>query len=237
MPNIVLTVVVLAIIVFAVFDAVRRHYLSSDTAIWLACFVPAVIIHEVSHGVVALWCGDDTAKRAGRLTLNPLKHIDPFGSIIVPIIMVITAGFPFGWAKPVPVSVNRLRRPRNDAVLVGLAGPLSNIILAGLSGLVLHFLWTANDVFTVTGTVRIGAEFAIDFGLVNVFLAAFNLIPIPPLDGSSLVERLIPSQYIAQYYQMRFFFMIIVILVVFTQQHAIDDYLGHIESWYLSLFT
>ncbi|MGH9171729.1 MAG: site-2 protease family protein [Acidimicrobiales bacterium] len=238
LPNILLSLIVVGVIVFAAVDAVRRGYIDSDTAIFLACFVPAVIIHEVSHGVVALWCGDDTAKVARRLTLNPLRHIDPVGSIIVPIIMTIIAGFPFGWAKPVPISVNRLRHPRNDAVLVGLAGPAVNILMAIVAGIGLHFLWVSNDIFNyTTGGIRVGAQFVIDFGVVNVILAAFNLIPIPPLDGSSLVERLIPDQYMPQYYQMRMFFMIIVLVVVLTQQRIISEYLDDLENWYLHLFT
>ncbi|HEV8064620.1 MAG TPA: site-2 protease family protein [Acidimicrobiales bacterium] len=237
LPNIFLVLVVLGIIVFALVDAIQRGYLSSNTLIFLICFAPAVIIHEVSHGVVANMFGDDTAKRAGRLTLNPLKHIDPVGSIVVPIIMVIVAGFPFGWAKPVPVSVNRLRHPRNDAVLVGLAGPFSNVVLAAIAGVVIHYLWTSNHVFTPTGDWTVGAKFAIFFGLANVILAVFNMIPIPPLDGSSLIERLIPQQYIAQYYQMRMFFMVIVLIVVFTQQRSLNNALDHVENWYLNLFT
>src|SRR5208283_4023032 len=113
----------------------RHHVLNEQTLIFFLVFIPAVMLHEVSHGVVALWCGDDTAKRAGRLTLNPLRHIDPFGSLILPIVLTLTTGFPFGYAKPVPVNLSRLRRPRDDAVLVGLAGPFTNIALACMGGL------------------------------------------------------------------------------------------------------
>ncbi len=242
LPNALIALVVLGIIIFAGIDAVKKGYISSTTAIYLACFIPAVIFHEVSHGVVALWFGDDTAKRAGRLTLNPLRHIDPIGTILLPIILVITAGIPFGYAKPVPVSVNRLRHPRNDAVLVGLAGPVTNILLASLGGLYLHFT-NVRNVFDYGGALYVQANlsvaqrFALAFGLVNIALAAFNLIPIPPLDGSALIERLIPDRLIPQYYQMRFFFMIVVLLFVLTQQSLLERWLSDAQYHFLRLFV
>jgi Zn-dependent protease len=241
LPNAIISLAIIGIVVFAVVAAVQRHYLSEGTAIFLACFVPAVICHEVSHGVVALWCGDDTAKRAHRLTLNPLRHIDPFGSIILPIVLTFTAGFPFGYAKPVPVNIGRLRHPRNDAVLVGLAGPVTNLILATASGIVLHFLHTG--LFVEGGAVygpnnlSVGAQFALDFGLVNVILAVFNLIPIPPLDGSALLERLLPESVLPQYYRMRFAFMIVVLLVVLYARGPMDSVLDHLELWYVQIFA
>ena len=166
------------------FLIIRHHVIDQDTLIFILAIIPAVILHEVSHGVVALWCGDDTAKRAGRLTLNPIKHIDPVGTIIVPVVLALTHGPVFAWAKPVPVSVNRLRHPRNQSVLVALAGPATNIILASIAGVILHELL----VHAQTGLV---AQIVFEFGVVNVFLAVFNLIPIPPLDGSALIERLL----------------------------------------------
>ena len=132
--------VIVAILVAVVFLIVRHHVIDQDTLIFILAIIPAVILHEVSHGVVALWCGDDTAKRAGRLTLNPIKHIDPLGTVIVPVVLALTHAPMFAWAKPVPVSVNRLRHPRNQSVLVALAGPATNIILACIAGVVLHEL-------------------------------------------------------------------------------------------------
>ncbi|MDA8266313.1 MAG: site-2 protease family protein [Actinomycetota bacterium] len=241
LPNAVITVAIIGIVIFAGVLAVKRQYLTENTAIFLACFVPAVILHEVSHGVVALWCGDDTAKRAGRLTLNPIRHIDPFGSIILPIVMTITAGFPFGYAKPVPVNLSRLRRPRDDAVLVGLAGPATNLILAALSGVVLHFLSTGIEVIGgvaySTHPLGVGDNFAIDFGVVNILLAVFNLIPIPPLDGSALLERMLPAQVLPQYYRLRFAFMIVVLIVVLYARGPVGSILNHFEVWYLQIFA
>jgi len=104
-------VIIAAVTVGVVALALRHHVLNEQTLIFLVVFIPAVMLHEVSHGVVALWCGDDTAKRAGRLTLNPIKHIDPFGSVVVPVVLALTGAPVFGWAKPVPVAINRLRHP------------------------------------------------------------------------------------------------------------------------------
>jgi len=235
--NAVIALVVLGIVIFAIVDAIKKGYISKNTGIYIVCFVPAVILHEVSHGVVALWCGDDTAKRAGRLTLNPIKHIDPFGSILLPIIAVLTVHIPFGYAKPVPVSINRLRSPRNQAVLVGLAGPATNILLACIGGIYLHF----SDPFVLASaqefSMSTAQNFALDFGLVNIWLAAFNLIPIPPLDGSSVLERLLPERVLPQYYQMRFAFMVLVMLFVITDQGLISSILNHFTVWFLEIFT
>jgi Zn-dependent protease len=243
LPNAIITAAILGILIFAGVAAVQRHYLSESTGIFLACFVPAVIFHEVSHGVVALWCGDDTAKRAGRLTLNPLRHIDPFGSIILPIVLTLTAGFPFGYAKPVPVNLSRLRRPRDDAVLVGLAGPATNILLACIGGLALHLLHTG--LFVQGGLLyrdsaaplSVADQFALDFGVVNIVLAVFNLIPIPPLDGSSLVERLLPARVLPQYYQLRFVFMIVVLIFVLYARGPMSSVFDHFENWYVQIFA
>lgn len=240
LPNLVISLAVLGILIFAGVAAVQRHYLSENTAIVLACFVPAVIFHEVSHGVVALWCGDDTAQKAGRLTLNPLRHIDPFGSVLLPIIMAVTTGYPFGYAKPVPVNISKLRHPRNQAVLVGLVGPVTNIALACAAGIVLHFLHTGlftvgNDIYGPP-SLGVGDQFALDFGLVNIILAVFNLIPIPPLDGSALVERLLPADLLPGYYRIRFALMIVVLLVVFYDRNGMNDIFDHFEVWFVHLF-
>jgi Zn-dependent protease len=147
--------------------------------------VPSIILHEVSHGVVALWFGDDTAKRAGRITLNPVSHIDPFGTIILPVILAAFGGAILGYAKPVPIDPRRMRNPRNDSVIVALAGPAVNIVLAVLAAFALRRWGPGNgDTLPVELLVRLG--------LINAVLAVFNLIPIPPLDGSAVVGRFLP---------------------------------------------
>ena len=239
-------VVIAAVVVGVVVLALRHHVLNEQTLIFLLVFVPAVMLHEVSHGVVALWCGDDTAKRAGRLTLNPLKHIDPLGSIVVPVVLALTGAPVFGWAKPVPVAINRLRHPRNDSVLVSFAGPATNIILAAIAGFALHevlHVW-ALPIQPCVGLVCYYApvsqwalveQVLFYFGIVNVVLAAFNLLPIPPLDGSALVERLLPVSALPGYYRMRMGFMVVVLLLVFLDQNLLSRILGDVENWYLNL--
>lgn len=164
----------------------------------IGVIVPSVVLHEVSHGYVAYKCGDDTAKRAGRLTLNPIPHIDPVGSILLPALMIFSGLPPIGYAKPVPVSINRLRKPRNQSVYVALAGPIVNLLLVVLAWAVCSVLIQFNyglnsDLFV----------YFILLGIINLFLAVFNLIPIPPLDGSAVVERLVPRKHLGAYFELR----------------------------------
>jgi Zn-dependent protease len=172
----------------------------------LAVIVPSIILHEVSHGVAALRFGDDTAKRAGRLTLNPIPHIDPFGTVLLPALLVFTTGAAFGYARPVPVNPARMRRPRDHGLLVSLAGPATNIVLALLAAVALRQ-------FGDTGNPAV-IEFVLRFGAVNVILAAFNLLPIPPLDGSALVERVLPRRMLPRWRQIRQYSMALLLLVV-----------------------
>ena len=243
LPNIIIATAVVGIIVLVLVLGVQRGYIGVSTAIYLAVLFPSIILHEVSHGVVALWCGDATAKRAGRLTLNPLAHIDPIGSIVVPILMVLSGGPPFGWAKPVPVNIGRLRHPRDQSVLVSLAGPATNIILASIAGVIFNILIRAVPHEMIGGqiypdaSINLVTQIVYYFGIVNIIIAVFNLIPIPPLDGSALVERLLPASALPQYYRMRFGFIVIVLLLVFFDQNALRDVFNHFETWYLDIFA
>lgn len=153
----------------------------------------SVVIHEVSHGAVALMFGDRTAKDMGRLTLNPIKHLDLFGSIILPtLLVVLNAGIIFGWAKPVPYNPFYFKNPRLHSALVGLAGPFSNIALAGIFAGGLRMLHAYDLLGLFNGFI--GAMFLLVI-LINVVLAVFNLVPIPPLDGSKLLFALISDKY------------------------------------------
>ncbi len=154
----------------------------------------SIVIHEVSHGYAALALGDKTAQSEGRLTLNPLKHLDPFGSVILPIISYMLGGFIFGWAKPVPYNPYNLRNAKRDPALVAVAGPLSNLGLALIFGLVIRLAPKMGgflpatflpNFLTISGTII----------LVNVILAVFNLVPIPPLDGSKILFALFPYRW------------------------------------------
>jgi Zn-dependent protease len=201
---------------------VRTHHISTLSIMFIVALIPSVILHEVSHGAAALAFGDDTAKRAGRLTLNPVKHIDPLGTVIVPVLLVLSGHGVIGWAKPVPVNPSRLRNPRNEGVVVALVGPAVNIALAVLLGLFYRALSTPLDRQALSYHVLTGPnwlEFIFVAGLVNVYLAAFNLIPLPPLDGSSVVERLLPARMLPGYYRIRPFtmFLPLILLVIYPQ--------------------
>ena len=167
----------------------------------------SIIIHECSHGYAALLCGDDTAKIMGRLTLNPLPHIDPMGTIFLPIFMLILSGgrFAFGWAKPVPINPYNFRDYKKGIIFTGIAGPLSNIILA-LSIASLFRIFNAN----VNSPVGLLLAYAC---LINLLLAIFNLIPIPPLDGSRVVSGLLPPHLEASYRRLEPFGIFIVMFL------------------------
>ena len=167
-----------------------------QSVIYFGCLVVAVILHEISHGVVALWFGDDTAKKAGRLTLNPIPHIDPFGSIILPAFGALSGIPVIAWAKPVPVNPSQMRNPRRDMLWVGLVGPFTNFALMVGAALVARSLFRepSRRVPFVAGRLPARrSRSRTTFALANLFLGVFNLLPIPPLDGSSLLERILPE--------------------------------------------
>jgi Zn-dependent protease len=167
----------------------------------------AVILHEVSHGVMALIYGDDTAKRAGRLTLNPIPHIDPVGSILLPALAVLANLPVLGWAKPVPVNPAKLRDPRRQMLFVGLVGPFTNFALMFGAAVVARSL---------SGGGGIDARsILVTFAVVNLFLGVFNLLPIPPLDGSSLIERALPARALPTWWKIRPFGFLILFLGLF----------------------
>src|SRR3954469_11471991 len=158
-----------------------------EIAVWLIPLIIAIVFHEVAHGLVARRLGDPTAEQKGRLSLNPIRHIDPFGTLILPMLLAISHAPIFGWAKPVPVNYNRLNNPRRDMVLVALAGPGMNLLLALVGTIVL-----AITVDAKAGAGAFIAANALNFVLINIFLAVFNLLPVPPFDGGHVVEGLLP---------------------------------------------
>ena len=166
---------------------------------------PSIVLHEYAHGWVALLLGDATAKQSGRLTLNPFKHIDPVGTILLPLALYFFhAGILFGWAKPVPVNYENLKFPRRDMMLVAAAGPASNFVLAILFSLLLK----TNLIFQFKDFL--------DFGIyVNLLLAIFNLIPIPPLDGSRLVMGVLPKRWGAWYRRLETYGIFIVMALLY----------------------
>ncbi len=212
-----MVVVILGLVLFL---AISQRVITPQTLLLFGVAVPSIILHEVSHGVAALGFGDDTAKQAGRVTLNPVRHIDVFGTIVLPALLALSGLGVFGYAKPVPINPGRMRRPRDDAVLTSLAGPATNIILALLAGLWLRQqhagVWVRQMLlgFIAMDNIPWRLRIPVAFGIVNVVLAVFNLIPIPPLDGSSVIERFLPKGWQSAWDKIRRFGMLILIALV-----------------------
>jgi Zn-dependent protease len=198
--------------------------------------VPSVILHEVAHGWVANYFGDPTAKNAKRLTLNPLRHIDPFGTILLPGLLIALHFPPFGYAKPVPVNFSRLRKPRQQSLYVSLAGPLVNIILSVIGLFICKGSVVGSGPYATLSNAtlfQIGAA----IGLSNLLLAAFNLLPIPPLDGSAFIERFVPNKHLGTYYQWRARALPLVLGFVILSEYVFhfgSNALSGLENWWLS---
>ncbi len=199
----------------------------------ILCFIPAIVIHEVSHGFVAHRLGDPTAKRAGRLSLNPLKHIDIFGTVILPLVLIVMGAPVFGYAKPVPYNPSYFKNPRIGDFLVGIAGSITNFLMAVIAALVAHLLFGVyqqfmdNTVFSYFYTM-----FLPMFTLINLYLMFFNLIPLPPLDGSSIFALILPKKYLSKYYAIERYALPILLIVVIVLPYVIGF---NPFSWYLNV--
>jgi Zn-dependent protease len=219
---------------------VAHHNIKSQDIIIFCVIVPSIILHEISHGVVANAFGDDTAKRAGRLTLNPVPHVDPVGTLLVPALLSLSSAGFFGWAKPVPVNVNKLRSPRNEGVLVSLVGPATNAVLAAIFGLIFVYFVRSGlpPDATLTSQWSTVAQIVFFASVLNVGLCAFNLVPIPPLDGSVVFERLLPARYWPTYLRYRQYTMPILLgLVVLNFFLSQNGHTGPISWFFNELYS
>ena len=191
------------------------------------CFVPAIVLHEAAHGFAAYKLGDPTAQRAGRLSMNPLKHVDPFGTVIMPLLLIAMNMPVFGYAKPVPYNPAYFKDPRKGDLIVGLAGPAANLAMAVLGALVALAAYALAPNEVVAAYVAGDGlayyaywQFLPMFSLINLYLMFFNLLPVPPLDGSSVIGFFLPPKYLPQYYKVQQYalpvFLIVVILVPYV---------------------
>ena len=228
----------------------------SDTLTFAALLIPALIIaivcHEVAHGWVALALGDSTAFDRGRLTLNPIRHVDPVGTLLVPGFLALVGGPIFGWAKPVPVVRRRLNNPRYGMMAVAAAGPLSNLALAlmGAVALGLAIPPDAGLMASETGLPQVtGADGEVAmlptalffFIMINVFLAFFNLLPIPPFDGSHIVEGLLPRSLAVHWNKLQqvgmiLFVVLIAVVWVFPDSGILANTIGPPVNWMMGRF-
>lgn len=200
--------------------------------ILLPCLIIAIVFHEVAHGWAALALGDPTAQEAQRLTLNPIRHVDPVGTVILPGFLAMVGAPVFGWAKPVPVNAARLDNPRFGMMAVAAAGPATNFLLALVGAAALGIATAASD----PGDLVKQGLFS--FILINLFIGLFNLLPIPPFDGSYIVEGAMPRRWAVQYeklrpYGMVLFFALIAIAWAFPAFDVIQRLIGPPVQWLL----
>lgn len=182
-------------------------------AVWIVPLVIAIVFHEVAHGWVARFLGDPTAAEQKRLSFNPIRHVDPIGTVVLPLSLAVAGAPVFGWAKPVPVVSRRLRNPRVGMMLVALAGPGMNILLATVGAIGLGLVFGLSD--GITGGARFAADMLFSFVVVNVFLALFNMLPLPPFDGGHVVEGLLPRPLAREYAKIgRYGFLLLIGLLV-----------------------
>ncbi len=186
--------------------------------------IPSVVIHEMAHAYAADALGDPTAREAGRLSPNPLRHVDPVGSVAVPLVMAVALPFIVAWARPVPVVVGNLRRPRLHSLWVAMAGPASNVATAALAIVIFRLLRPDqhSSWWVILALVTI----------VNVVLAVYNLLPIPPLDGSAVVEFLLPRTWLPRWHRVRPFSILLLVALLIAGRRHLDGMLDWaVDLW------
>ena len=180
-------------------------------AVWLAPVLFAITLHEAAHGWVANKLGDPTAKQLGRITINPIKHIDPMGTIVVPLLLAMISPFVMGWAKPVPVEPRYFKSPLVDMALVAVAGPVSNFFMACIWAMFIKLVYLSLD---QSQTLVFLTEMGKNGIIINIVLMVLNLLPIPPLDGGRVVAGVLPPRIALPFMQLERFGMIIILLLL-----------------------
>ena len=219
-----------------------------DVVLFIAILLPSVILHEIAHGYAAARLGDDTARRAGRLTLNPVPHIDPVGSLLLPGMLALAGANVFGWAKQVPVNPARFRHPTGHMAAVALAGPFTNLGLAAIAGIAgplvdLRSAEHLDGVMAIYRSLDIGitttalwGRVVFAFVLVNVALAIFNMLPIPPLDGSRLVPLVLSERGRIRFAQVSQYGFLILFALLFVFDEALF-FMGDAIGWIMRLLV
>ena len=205
-----------------------------EASTWILPVILAVTFHEAAHGFVAYRLGDDTAWRAGRVTFNPLKHVDPFGTVLLPALLLLSSGFLFGYAKPVPVNFRRLDRPRRDMVWVALAGPGTNVLLAIASSLLFYGV----GLMPLSPAEWLG-ENLVHSIQINAVLCVFNMLPLPPLDGGRVAVGLLPDALALPLARLERYGMLILLLFLFVIPY-VGEQTGHnlnILAWLIGVPT
>ena len=209
-------------------------------ATWLIPLVVAIVLHEISHGWVANAFGDPTARDLGRLSPNPIRHVDPVGTVVLPLVLAVSGAPVFGWAKPVPVVAQKMRNPRWHMMLVALAGPGMNLLLALIGGIVWALVRAQEP---TAGPALLFLLFNLrNFIVINLFLAVFNLLPIPPFDGGHVVEGLLPRRLARHWAKLgRFGFLLLVFLLLILpmlapQANVVERVVGPPVGWLIRLF-
>ncbi len=201
-------------------------------AVWALPVLFAITLHEVAHGWVARFFGDPTAMMLGRLSLNPVKHIDPVGTVLVPVLMLVLGGFLFGWAKPVPITYENLRHPKRDMALVAAAGPLANLLMGVFWSLIMRLGLSMEP-----STSQVAA-FLVYSGIaginINIILAIVNLLPIPPLDGGRVATSILPGPLAWKLSRIEPYGVFIVLALFFT--HVLDFVLSPVVSLLLDVY-